>query len=58
MNVGPTCCTEKLYWRAAKVCCVDQYGAPPMYESWREDQYGALPRDGSRKAYVAMTAAK
>jgi hypothetical protein len=38
VNEGPTCCTGKPHWGAAKkACSVDQYGAPPMGGSKEDD---------------------
>jgi hypothetical protein len=46
-NEGPTCCTRKPYWGAAKKACdVDQYGAPLMDRSKEDDQAGC-----TRKPY-------
>jgi hypothetical protein len=37
VNEGPSCCTRKSNWGAAKkVCDIDQYWAPPMDRS-KED---------------------
>jgi hypothetical protein len=42
MDEGPTCCTWKPYWGAAKKACdIDQCGAPPMDGSNEDDQAGA-----------------
>jgi hypothetical protein len=41
VNEGPTCCTGKAYWSAAKKACdVDQYEALPMDGSKEDDQAG------------------
>jgi hypothetical protein len=55
VNKGPTSCTGKPYWGAAKkTCWVDQYEAPPMYGLWKDNQYKAPPREGLKDEHGVL----
>jgi hypothetical protein len=55
VNEGPTCCTGKPYWGAAKKACdINQYGAPPIDGSKEDGQVGCTRKPywaAAKKAY-------